>query len=355
MKPLRWVEVDLNAVGHNVKSVRRRIGKKTGFTAVVKTDAYGHGAVPVARAALRCGADGLAVTYLEEALPLRRAGIKAPVLVMGPVSPAAAPLVRRWNLSVMVDNEPLLKALKRAGTASHPIGVQVKVNLGLWRWGIPLPRLGFFCREVDAAPSLRLEGIFAHPGYMIGKNKSRIEDQLRNFVAAADACKNELRRSRPELHAADSAVLLDFPEFQLDRVRVGNLIYGINPTDKPLELRNPWRALSRLVRLERLAVGDMVGYGGEFVAPQAMTIATVPVGYGHGLTLEPASRWIQLKSGQNYWGKIRGIVCPFVGRVGMSHCLVDVSSVPAPKIGDVIQLPLRRTASLGWPKIYSSQ
>jgi alanine racemase len=101
-----------------------------------------------------------------------------------------------------------------------------------------------------------------------------------------------------------------------------------------------------------LKPGDAVGYGTEFVATQAMTVGTVPVGYAHGLTLEPASRWIQVKLGQNYYGWVKGVKCPFVGRVGMSHCLIDMSAVKAPRAGDVVQLPLRRTASAGWEIIY---
>ncbi len=352
VKPLRWVEVDLSAVAHNVRTVRGLLEPSVRFTAVVKADAYGHGVVPVSRTALKSGADALAVTYLEEALEIRRAGLKAPLLVMGPVLPEQAPLAAKHGLAVMADNGPLLKALHRAGSRGRPIPVHVKVDLGLSRWGLALEQVPAFLKSVSASSGVRLTGVFCHPGYMIEKNGPRVEEALQQFLSVA---RGALPGGPPvELHAADSAVLLDFPLYRLSRVRVGNLIYGINPTKKPLPLKNPWRALSRLVHVQKLSVGQTVGYGGEFTATTSMTVATVPAGYAHGLTLEPASRWIQVSAGQGYWGMIGDVRCPFVGRVGMSHCLLDVSAVGNPQPGDIVQLPLRRTVSSNWTKIYRS-
>lgn len=353
MNPLRWVEVDLGAIAHNARRVREVIGPDVGFSAVVKADAYGHGAAPVARTALRNGADALAVTYLDEAMELRKAGLKGPLLVMGPIFPDEAALAVKQGLSVMVDNEPLLKALQKAGTAKRPAAVHVKADLGLARWGVPLGGLASFLEDVRRFSHIRIEGIFSHPGYMIGKNKSRVEEALEEFSSVlAPFLKGA--KVPPEVHVADSAVLLDIPQYRLSRVRVGNLLYGINPTDKPLPLKNPWKVFSRVVRVEKLPVGRSVGYGGEFTATRPMTVGTVPVGYAHGLTLEPASRWIQVKSGQNYWGLVRGIKCPFVGRVGMSHCLIDLTAVPAPRPGEAVQLPLRRTAAANWEKVHTN-
>jgi alanine racemase len=352
--PLRWVEIDLSAVAHNARAVRNAAGRGCRLMAVVKADAYGHGAAPVARAAMGAGADSLAVTYLEEAEVLRRAGVRTPVLVMGPVDPSQAGLVRRLDVAVMVDDPRLLVALGRAGSPRRPVSVHVKADLGLCRWGVPLPGLPALLRRALRTRGVRLDGVFAHPGYMVGKHKTRVEESVDEFLRLVPSVLGPSRGKgrSPLVHVADSAVMLDFPRFRLDAVRVGNLLYGLNPTSVALPLRNPWRACSRLLRIRRLAVGQSVGYGGEFVATHPMTVASVPVGYSHGVTLEPASRWIQLRVGQNYWGTVRGVRCPFVGRVGMSHALVDVSAVPRPRPGDVIQLPLRRTASSNWTKVY---
>jgi len=122
MKPWRWIEVDLSALRHNVRAVRRRLGPRAPFTAVVKADGYGHGAEAASRAFLAAGADELAVTYLEEALPLRRAGLRAPILLMGPLDPGDAALAVKNNLTVMVDNLPLARALgRRAGKRPVPV------------------------------------------------------------------------------------------------------------------------------------------------------------------------------------------------------------------------------------------
>ncbi len=348
---LRWIEIDLGAIAQNVRAVRGILGPRVKMSAVVKADAYGHGAVPVSKTVLKAGADDLAVTYLDEALELRRAGVKAPILVMGAVLPEQAALVVKNKLTVMLDNPALLNALAKAASARNPAKVHVKVNLGLARWGLALSGLIPFLEKVSRMKAVRLEGVFSHPGYMIGKNKSRVEESLQDFVAALRPF-TEKRAADLDVHVADSAVLLDFPEYALARVRVGNLIYGMNPTQRTLPLKNPWKVYSRVVHIEQLSVGQAVGYGSEFVATQPMVVGTVPVGYSHGLTLEPASRWIHLASGQTYWGMLDGVKCPFVGRVGMSHCLVDLSAAKDPKVGDVIQLPLRRTVSANWEKIY---
>lgn len=340
------MEVDLAAVRANVRAVRRVLGPEVRLVAVVKADGYGHGAVAVARASLDVGAESLAVTYLEEALPLRRAGLKAPLLVMGPVDPRDAGEAAGHRLSVMVDNLPLARALSHRGTSRRPIDVHVKVRGGLHRWGVPLQDLTAFLKQLRRLPHLRCAGIFAHPGYMAGKNGPAVERWLSEWE---DRLRSE-RAADPHLrvHVADSAVLLDFPQFRYRDVRVGNLLYGINPTDKPLPLKNPWRPVTRLVRVVSVSAGTSIGYGGVFQADRAMTLGVLPVGYGHGFTLEPASP----VGSKGYWVTVRGQRCPVVGRVGMSHTVVDVSVVSRPRRDEKVFLPLRRTASAVWEKIY---
>jgi alanine racemase len=271
---LRWIRVDTGALRHNVRAVRQSLGPGVKFTAVVKSDAYGHGAAEVSRVALAHGADSLAVAYLEEALALRREGVRAPLLVMGPVLPEDAPLVVRHRLAVMVDNDTLARALNRAAPRSRPVPVHVKVNLGLFRWGLPLDRLPKMLADLARLRSLRIEGVFAHPGYMAGKNGQRIVEALDDFLSVARSIQQRTGANW-ELHAADSAILMDYPEYRLSRVRVGNLIYGINTAQKKMILRNPWTALARIVHVERLAPGQAVGYGGEFVSSGAITVGTL--------------------------------------------------------------------------------
>jgi alanine racemase len=341
----RWVKIDLRAVAHNVRVVRQLLGPSIHFTAVVKSDGYGHGAVAIAQTALRNGADDLAVTYLNEALALRQSGVTAPLLVMGPVEPEAAGCVARDNISVMLDNQRLLTALGRTGRS---VNVHLELEMGMHRWGIRPGELATFARRVRGTSCLSLAGIFAHPGYMVEKNKRHVVDRIKSGVL-------EISRaglSRVPFHVANSALLLDFSRFRLNHVRVGNLIYGINPTKKKLDLRNPWRAQSRLVRVSQIRAGESVGYGGAFTAPRKMVIGTVPVGYADGFTLEPATLISRRGGPLSFWGWVQKEKCPLVGRVGMNHALFDLSAVSSPREGMVIDVPLRRTAAALWPKIY---
>ncbi|MBL8023372.1 MAG: alanine racemase [Elusimicrobia bacterium] len=343
----RWVEVDLRAVAHNVRAVRKELGPSIHFTAVVKSDGYGHGAAAIGRVALQNGADDLAVTYLDEALGLREAGLTAPLLVMGPVDPRDAKCVAEEKLSVMVDNRQMLTALGRTGC---PVNIHLELEMGMHRWGISPGDLVDLAQRVRAAPNLRLEGIFAHVGYMAGKNDREVVARIKDGLATI----RRARLSRIPVHVANSAVLLNFPQFRLNRVRVGNLIYGINPTKQKIDLKNPWRARSFLMRVAKISAGERVGYGGTFISSKKMVVGTVPVGYAHGLTLEPVTHLVRRDTPPTFWGWVDGVKCPLVGRVGMNHALFDLSSVPSPRQGMFIDVPLRRTAAALWPKIHLS-
>jgi alanine racemase len=265
---------------------------------------------------------------------------------MGPVDPRDAAAVVAHRLTVMVDNLPLLRALSRRGTIRRPVPVHIKIRGGLHRWGVPLEDFLPFLQHLRRARGVRWAGVFAHPGYMAGKNGPAVE----RWLTDVDQRLRPLRADNPDLrwHVADSAVLLDFPRFRYRDVRVGNLLYGINPTDKPFPLKNPWRPLTRLVRVIPVRAGTSIGYGGVFQADRDMTLGVLPVGYGHGFTMELASP----TGSKGYWVTVRGHRCPVVGRVGMSHSLVDLSAVPRPRMNEKVSLPLRRTASAVWEKIY---
>ena len=164
-----------------------------------------------------------------------------------------------------------------------------------------------------------------------------------------------MRAAHPGIlrHCANSGALLDFPHWQLDMVRIGNLIYGIDPTKKDTPLRNPWKLKARVTSVKQFPKGASIGYGSEYLAPRRMKLAALPIGYSDGLTMENAERLIGLGRAFHYWGWLRGHKVPFIGRCGISHILIDVSGVPGPKIGDVVTLPIRRTAaSSRLPRVY---
>jgi alanine racemase len=184
-----------------------------------------------------------------------------------------------------------------------------------------------------------------------GKNSVEAEDKLKAFWRLAQ----KLKREHPGLvcHAANSSVLMDFPHWRMDMARVGNLLYGINPSSRPAPLLNPWRFCARIIALRRVVKGRCIGYASEYVAARTMRVATLPVGYADGLTMEPAERLISFGSGFQYWGMLGQAKAPFIGRCGIAHVLLDVTAAPRAAVGDVVALPVRRTAaSPHLPRVY---
>ena len=341
MKPLKWVEIDLTAVRRNVHRVRAVLGPKTGLLAVVKADAYGHGAVRVGRLALEEGAAGLGVLTVAEAAELRAAGLKGRILVMAPPLPGEARDAVRLGTEVTVDGPALAKAISKAG-GRRRVPVHVDLDYGLGRWGLPPAEASAFLKSLGRLPGLRPAGLSAHLDYVPGKNAVEAEDKLRRFARVAE----EARRATPglEVHAANSAVVLDFPHRRFDLARVGNLLYGIDRTKKSA-VENPFQLKARVVSVRTVQKGRSIGYSSEYLAPKTMRVAALPVGYADGLAMEPAERFIGFMSPFRYYGLLRGAKVPFVGRVGISHVLVDVTALGAVRLGEVVTLPVRRTAA----------
>ena len=340
---LKWIEIDLGAIRHNLKWVRSRLGAGVGLMAVVKADAYGHGAPGVAREAVRGGASVLGVLTTDEAAALRSAGINAPIQVLAPILPAQASEVARHGLVATIDALEQAKALD-AAAGGKPVSVHVDLDFGLGRWGLMPKNLGDLVAGLGRLKKVKLAGLSTHIDYVPGKNSVEAEEKLRAFSRLSQG----LKRKFPGLicHAANSSVLMDFPHWQLDQVRVGNLLYGINTaSSKSAPLKSPWKFQARIIALHDVVRGRSIGYASEYVAARKMRVATLPVGYADGLTMEPAERLIGFGSGFQYWGTLRGVKAPFIGRCGISHVLVDVTDVPGARLGDAVSLPIRRTAA----------
>jgi alanine racemase len=348
-KELKWVEVDLSAVAHNAAWVVSRLEGGAKLMAVVKADAYGHGAVEVSRAALKAGAAGLGVRDLSEAAELRRAGIKAPVHLLFPILPEQAPEAVRLGVSVTVDDAAQARALN-AAAASRPVGVHVDVDSGLGRWGVAPGGLAALTAALARLKKVRVEGLSTHIDYVPGKNAVEAEQKLGAFRKLSAPYK----RKNPRLivHAANSSVFMDFPHHRFDMACIGNLLYGINPSGRAAPLKNAWRFCARILSLRPVRKGASIGYASEYLAPRRMTVATLPVGYADGLTMEPAERLIGFGGGFAYWGMRQGVRLPFVGRCGIAHVLVDATDAPDARVGDAIALPVRRTAARHLTRVY---
>ena len=206
-------------------------------------------------------------------------------------------------------------------------------------------------RALGRLARVRIEGLSTHIDYVPGKNAVEAEEKLGAFKRLAAPYK----KKHPALavHAANSSVFMDFPHHRFDLACVGNLLYGINPSSsRPAPLRNAWRFCARILSLREVRKGASVGYASEYLAPRRMVIATLPVGYADGLTMEPAARLIGFGGGFQYWGMRQGVRLPFVGRSGMAHVLVDATDAADAKVGDVVTLPVRRTAARHLTRVY---
>ena len=325
---LSWAEIDLAALTHNIKRLCQRLQTGTQLMGVVKKNAYGHGAVPVAKAAVVAGAEWLGVHSLEEGLELRDAGITSPVLIFGdtPHTQAAVMVGKKLTPTVIETELPL--ALDRAAQdLDTTIAVHIKVDTGRNRFGASVEDVVPLLRFISGLGRVRMGGLYTHFASADERERRTTETQLQRFL--------EIAASLPEprfLHAANSAATLRFPETHLNLVRVGIAMYGIYPslaTERTVPLRPVLSLKSRVVRLHWIKPGEGVSYGLTWIAKKDALMALVPFGYGYGLPRLLSNRGQVLVHGQRI--PIRGKVC-------MDQCVVDVTTVPEVEVGDEVVL-----------------
>ncbi len=355
---LKWVEIDLKVMAGNVRAVKNALKPGVDLMAVVKADGYGHGAAAASKTALANGADCLGVLTAEEGASLRVSCPQAAIHLLAPSLPEEVPLILKNRLIPTADSIEFLKTLHKA--AKKPGPYHLDIDLGLGRWGVKPGDAEAFLRAASGFAKAGLYGLSAHLAYRPAQNMIEAEEKLSSFSALAD----KLRAAAPRLkaHAANSSILCDFPHWQLDMVRVGNLMYGIYPTDiykkkkqgPPLPgLGRPWQFYARIISVRNVKKGEALGYAGEFTAPRAMRLATIPSGYSDGLTMEPTENHIRIAAGFNYWGVINGKRAYFTGRTGIVHTMLDVTNLPEAVIGTPVALHVRRTAANARiPRIY---
>ncbi len=323
-----WARIDLSAIAANVK-VAMRLAGPAAVMAVVKADAYGHGAVPVAQAALEAGAAWLGVAIPEEGRLLRQAGIRAPVLVLGPVLPSDAELSVRDALDQCVSDLAQIEALQQAAEAQgREAWVHIKVDTGMGRVGFRPEEMPRVAARLGAAPRVRVRALMTHFADAEAADGAYTAEQLRRFDRAWRACR-AAGLEPPLRHAANSAGLLRAPEARFDLVRPGILLYGYPPCGGAPPLRPALRLSTRILQLKDLPAGAAVSYGRTFVAPRAARVALLPVGYADG--------WSRLLSncGQVL---VRGRRARIVGRVCMDLTLADVTGIPEVAVGDEVVL-----------------
>jgi len=327
-----WAEVDLGKLSQNYEEIKKQLKPGVKLCAVVKADAYGHGAVPVAQVAVQAGASYLAVATLSEGIELRQAGFTTPILLLGLVMPEDAKEVVDYDITQVVCELDLAKALSAEAVRQHKtVKVHLKVDTGMGRIGVRPEEIGILAAKMAKLPGIEIEGMFSHFAMADCKDKAYTKMQLDKFrQAIAEVEKQGVKLAIR--HIAESAAILEIPEAHFDMVRAGVIQYGLWPSKEvthPIELQPLMKLQAKVVWLKTLHKGESIGYGRAFVAERECRIATLPIGYADG--------YIRAYSPQAYV-EIHGQRAKLAGRVCMDQVMVDVTDIPEVKIGDVATL-----------------
>ncbi|HYE83334.1 MAG TPA: alanine racemase [Clostridia bacterium] len=329
-----WAEVDLDALAHNIREVRRLAVKDALVTAVIKADGYGHGAKKIAQTLLDNGADRFAIAVLDEGIELRRAGFKVPILVLGFTDKERAEEIVSNELEQAVYSWELAEALsKEASRQGKTAKLHIKVDTGMGRIGLQ-PNMDSvqLIKKISRLPSIAIEGIFTHFAVADAVDKKYTEGQYEKFNWIC----GELEKEKVKIsvrHCGNSATIIDLPDMHLNMVRAGIMLYGLKPSDEVLldrlELRQVMSLKVRISHVKEIEAGQSVSYGRKFIADKRTKIASLPIGYADGYT--------RMLSGKAE-ALVKGKKVPVVGRICMDQCMIDVTGIEDVKVGDEVVL-----------------
>ncbi len=325
-------EVDLEALAYNYRQLRRLASPSVKLLAVVKADAYGHGAIPVAKKLEELSTDFLGVARVEEGIELRNGGITKPVLVLSGVYQEEVAEVLTYQLTPLVYRGDIAEALSAAaGKRGKKIPLHIKVDTGMGRIGVLAEAAVAFADRVRKLGNVEIEGIASHFSTADEGDLAFAEEQLERFSRTIEEMK-KLDIDPPFRHIANSAALVNFPASHFNMVRPGIMLYGSYPSPSlkakvPLRQVMSWK--SRIADLKKLPAGYPVGYGRTFITQRPSLIAAIPVGYADGYHRLFSNRGEVL---------IKGMRAPVVGRVSMDWTMVDVTAITGVEVGDEVVL-----------------
>lgn len=327
-----WVEVDLEKIKFNLQQVKARVSGGTLVMAVVKADAYGHGAIRVAKAALEAGADRLAVALPEEGVQLRNADIDVPIHVLGEVLEEQIPFIIEYDLIPTISKlktAEMLNQLSRHKSVKQK--VHLKVDTGMGRIGILPAKIVDFTKKINELSYLEIEGLMTHFAKADEADKEYTRKQWQRFNRVSDEL-NEVGINIPIRHCANSATIIDLPEMEMDMVREGIMLYGLRPSgkvDQSFKLKPALTWKTRVVYLKEVDKGSGISYGATYVTPGKAKIATLPLGYADGY-FRLLSNCAEVL--------IKGERVPIRGRICMDQFMVEVTQLPGVKVGDEVVL-----------------
>lgn len=321
-------EIDLSALDENIQKVRTKIGD-CGILSVVKANAYGHGALEIARFLSANTIKPLifGVAFLEEAIALRKEGITGPILLLTGMPLEQVEAVIQYRLNPVIYELSSLRALSLAAEAAEVVvPVHIKVDTGMGRIGLPPGAALSLIKKAVVQPGIRLEGILSHFAHADLKDSAFTQQQLALLQNLLSKLENEGIRI-PYCHLANSAAIIQFREACFNLVRPGLMLYGYSPmgNKQDFPLKPVMRVKTRVLAVKKVKAGQSISYGQSFVTKQESLIATVAIGYADGYDLRLSNRGEMIALGQRV---------PVVGRVCMDMTMLDVSKVPALAAGD---------------------
>lgn len=335
MQGRTWAEISLDNIEFNYRSIRNHLNDGVKFLGVVKTNAYGHGAVQIAKRLEKLGCEYLAVATLDEALKLRENGISTPIIVLGYTDPSHTLELIDNDITQTVADLQMADAMSHvASAAGKTLTIHLKADSGMGR-------LGMICHdgenptadylEIMSMKGLKTEGIFTHFAVSEVLGEDYTQRQFDDFMLLVDRLEKISGKKFAIKHCANSGAVINYRGMQLDMVRPGIMLYGVYPgaeTDS-IKLRPVMTLKSRIVSVKDMGAGSSVSYGRTYTTPEPRKIAVIPIGYGDGLHRVLSNKLTV---------SVNGCKLPQVGTICMDMCMIDVTEVPNVSVGDVVTI-----------------
>ena len=323
-----FLEIDLNNVAFNVRNIRKELGKRIEFLAVVKADAYGHGAYQVSKVVLENGADLLGVAILEEGIELREKGINEPILILYPEFQGREGKILEYDLESTVTDLNFARNLSlEAAKQKKAANVYIKVDTGMGRYGLAPDEAYHFLKGVRDLENIKVKGILSQLSSAEEKEDEFTFQQLSDFKKIIKQLE-DFNRGFLNRSIANSSAVLNLPQSYFNQVRVGLLLYGVYPSQevsKSIQVKPALSFKSRIMFLKEVKKGTPIGYSRSFVTSRKTKVATIPMGYGDGFGRLLSNKAKVL---------IQGKRAPVIGKVCMDAFMVDVTDIPEARVGD---------------------
>jgi alanine racemase len=333
-----WVEVDLDAIAENIRQLKSLLSAQTKLMAVVKADAYGHGAVSVAKTVGQAGAEWLAVATLPEGIELREAGIKQPILLLGAIHTAEeVQAIAHWQLQpTLCTPQQALLFSETLNQLNQSLAVQIKIDTGMSRLGTPWQQGLEFLKLVQRLPNLELAGIYSHFATADSPDPTVMRQQHYRYENVINQIRDHWQSDSvlqfPLLHISNSAATLADKNLHYDMVRIGLSIYGLYPAThlaSVVSLKPGMQIKARVTQVKTIEAGTGVSYGYQFIAKKQTKIAVIGIGYADGIPRNLSNKIKVL---------IRGQWVDQIGTITMDQIMLDVSEIPDLQVGEVVTL-----------------